>query len=155
MADLDGGFDATKHDDPGFDPLPEGNYTLIIEASEMKTTKAGTGTGINMKFQVVEGEHKGRTFFKWLNYTNPNETAQKIGRAELAMLCRAVNIPQPKDTMELHNIPFAAHVTVKPGRDGYDPSNDIKKAVSKSAAGELGESEKKEDAKAGGAPWAK
>lgn len=153
MADLTG-FNANEHDDPGFDPLPEGHYLLIIEASEMKPTKAGTGTGINMKFQVVDGEHKGRAFFKWINYKNPNETAQKIGRAELAMLCRAVLKPNPKDTMELHNIPFAAHVTVKPAKDGYDASNDIKKAVPKSELASL-TGDKPEAAGAGAAPWAK
>lgn len=152
MADLTG-FNANEHDDPGFDPLPEGHYLLIVEASEMKPTKAGTGTGINMKFQVVDGDHKGRGFFKWINYKNPNDTAQKIGRAELAMICRACNKPQPKDTMELHNIPFAAHVVVKPGRDGYDPSNDIKKAVPKSDLATL-TGDPKEEAKAGDAPWA-
>lgn len=153
MADLTG-FNANEHDDPGFDPLPEGHYLLIIEASEMKPTKAGTGTGINMKFQVVDGDHKGRAFFKWINYKNPNDTAQKIGRAELAMLCRAVLKPNPKDTMELHNIPFAAHVIVKPAKDGYDPSNDIKKAVPKSELASL-TGDKPEAAGAGAAPWAK
>lgn len=153
MADLTG-FNANEHDDPGFDPLPEGHYLLIVEASEMKPTKAGTGTGINMKFQVVDGDHKGRGFFKWINYKNPNDTAQKIGRAELAMICRACNKPQPKDTMELHNIPFAAHVTVKPAKDGYDASNDIKKAVPKSELASL-TGDKPEAAGAGAAPWAK
>lgn len=152
MATLDG-FNANEHDDPSFDPLPEGHYLLIIEASEMKPTKAGTGTGINMKFQVVDGEHKGRGFFKWINYTNPTAQAQKIGRAELAMLCRAVNKPTPKDTMELHNIPFAAHITVKPGEGQYGPSNEIKKAVPKSELASL-TGGKAEAAKAGAAPWA-
>jgi hypothetical protein len=153
MSTLDG-FNANEHDDPGFDPIPEGNYLLIVESSEMKPTKAGTGTGINLKFQVVDGEHKGRGFFKWINYKNPNETAQKIGRAELAMLCRACNKPQPKDTMELHNIPFAAHVVVKPAKGEYDASNDIKKAVPKSELAAL-TGGANEEAKAGAAPWAK
>ena len=153
MADLTG-FNASEHDDPGFEPLPEGVYLLIVESSEMKVTKAGTGQGINMKFQVVDGEKKGQGFFKWINYKNPNDTAQKIGRAELAMLCRACNKPQPKDTMELHNIPFAAHVVVKAGSGGYGPSNDIKKAVPKSELASL-TGDKPEAAGAGAAPWAK
>lgn len=150
------GFNSAQHDDPGFEPLPEGVYVLIIEASEMKPTKAGTGTGINMKFQVVDGEHKGRTFFKWVNYTNANETAQKIGRAELAMLCRAVNVPQPKDTMDLHNIPFAAKVVVTPAEGKYPAGNELKKAVAKSAIAELtGAPAPAAQAGKGGAPWGK
>lgn len=153
MADLTG-FNANEHDDPGFKPLPEGVYLLIIEASEMKPTKVGTGVGINMKFQVVDGDHKGRTFFKWLNYKNPNETAQRIGKSELAMLCRAVLKPNPGDTLALHNIPFAAKVTVRAGKGDYGPSNDIEEAVPKSELASLTGGEKAE-AKAGAAPWAK
>lgn len=154
MARLEG-FDANQHDDPGvFEVLPEMVCLLVIESSDMKPTKAGTGTGISFKFQVVDGEHKGKTFIKWINYNNPSETAQKIGRSELAMLCRACMKPNPQDTMELHNIPFAAHLVVKPGEGSYGPSNDIKKAVPKSELATLN-GKPAETAKAGAAPWAK
>lgn len=149
MATLDK-FNAGEHKDPTFDPLPEGKYLMIVEASELKPTKSGTGNGINVKLQVVEGPFKGRTMFWWLNYTNPNDQAQKIGRAELAMLCRAVNVLTPKDTMELHNIPFCATVGVTPARDGYEAGNKVKKAEPKAAY-----SAAPADAKAGGAPWQK
>lgn len=153
MADIKG-FDSTQHDDPGFDPLPEGNYLMIVESSELKATKAGTGSGINLKLQVIDGENKGRTMFWWLNYNNPNETAQRIGRSELAALCRAVNILQPKDTMELHNIPFVAHVVVTPAKGEYGPGNKISKVESKSAAMAAAAVNTVAPA-AGKAPWAK
>ena len=151
MATLDK-FNASEHDDPGFDPIPEGDYLVIIESSELKPTKAGTGTRINLKLQVIDGAEKGRTVFWGINYTNPNEVAQRIGRAELAMACRAVGILQPKDTMEMHNIPFYARVVVKPADRQYAASNEVKKAVSKA--------EHKAEAPpvaagAGKAPWAK
>lgn len=156
MAELKGGFDSNQHDDPGFEPLPEGDYLMIVESSELKPTKAGTGSGINMKLQVIDGPCKGRTMFWWLNYNNPNETAQRIGRSELASLCRAVNILNPKDTMELHNIPFRAHVVVTPAKDGYDAGNKIKKVESKSAAATAAAINTVSGAPAPGrAPWAK
>lgn len=158
MADIKG-FDSTQHDDPGFDPLPEGNYLMIVESSELKATKAGTGSGINLKLQVIDGENKGRTMFWWLNYINPNETAQRIGRSELAALCRAVNILQPKDTMELHNIPFVAHVVVTPAKDGYAPGNKVKKVESKAefakASQATGVAPVNSGAPGSKAPWAK
>ena len=158
MADIKG-FDSTQHDDPGFDPLPEGNYLMIVESSELKPTKAGTGSGINLKLQVIDGENKGRTMFWWLNYNNPNETAQRIGRSELAALCRAVNILQPKDTMELHNIPFVAHVVVTPAKDGYDPGNKVKKVESKAEFAKASQAAGVAPANSGApgskAPWAK
>lgn len=149
MADLSG-FNAGDHKDPTFEPLPEGKYLMIVESSELKPTKAGTGNGINIKLQVVSGKFKGRTMFHWINYTNPNEQAQKIGRAELAMLCRAVNVLQPKDTMELHNIPFCATIKVTPPRGQYEAGNKLTKAEPKAAF----QAEETADAKAGGAPWA-
>lgn len=150
MADLTG-FNSQDHKDPSFEPLPEGKYLLIVEASEAKPTKAGTGTGINLKFQVVDGKHKGRTFFHWLNYEHASADAQRIGRAELAMLCRAVNVPGAKDTLELHNIPFCGTVKVTPGKDGYGPGNKLAKAEPKAAFAAA----VVPDAKAGGAPWGK
>lgn len=149
MADLSG-FNPGEYKDPTFDPLPEGKYLCIVESSELRPTKAGTGNGINLKLQVVSDKFKGRTFFHWLNYNNPSEEAQRIGRAELAMLCRATGVLNPKDTMELHNIPFCATVKVTPAKDGYDAGNKLAKAEPKAAF-----AAEPVDAKAGGAPWAK
>lgn len=143
-------FNSSEHKDPGFDPLPEGKYLVVVESSEDKPTKKGDGTGLSFKLQVIDGEFKGRTMFWWMNYNNPNETAQKIGRAELAMLCRAVGVLMPKDTMELHNIPFTAHIVVTPARGEYDAGNKVKKAEPKSAY-----AEQPVAAVGGKAPWEK
>ena len=55
-------------------------------------------------------EFKGRNLWARLNLDNPNEIAVKIARAELSALCRAVGVLEPKDSVELHNLPLVISV---------------------------------------------
>jgi len=112
MAQLD--FNA--HDvDPasGFDPIPAGKYVAIITDSEMKATKAGNGQYLELTLQVVEGEHNGRLVWARLNLDNPNRQAVEIARKELSAICHAIGVMTPKDSVELHGIPFIVKVACK------------------------------------------
>lgn len=122
------GFNANDYENPSFKPLPKGCYLLSIKTSEMRPTKNGDGVGIHLELQVMDGRYKGRTFYHWINYEHPSERTQRIGRETLAMICRAVGVLQPKDTVDLHEIPFFAMVEVKPAHNGYDAGNTITKA---------------------------
>ncbi|HPM22960.1 MAG TPA: DUF669 domain-containing protein [Phycisphaerae bacterium] len=117
-----------------FDPIPPGNYTAVITASEMKPTKKGTGQYLELTFQVVEGEHKGRLLWARLNLDNPDAQAVKIARAELSAVCRAVGVLAPKDSVELHNVPLVLKVDCKNRKDTGEPANVIKSYASASAA---------------------
>ena len=112
MADLTG-FDATQEEEmKDFSLLPEGDYEVMITESEMKETKKGDGQFLTLTMQVNEpGELAGRFIWVNLNLDNPNEVSVKISRAELAAICRAVDVIQPDDSEDLHNIPFV--VTLK------------------------------------------
>jgi hypothetical protein len=126
MADL-GGFDPTLVDPASdFDPLPAGKYLAVITDSEMKETKAGTGEYLNIAFEIIEGEHKGRHIWARLNLHNPNATAVKIARAELSAICRAVGVMAPRDSVELHNLPLIITVKCKKRRDTDEVVNEIK-----------------------------
>lgn len=136
MAQVD--FDAhTVAPSVGFEPLPAGDYVAIIEASEIKPTKAGTGTLLQCTIQVIEGAYKNRKLWSRLNYTNPNPTAVQIGRAELSAICRAVGVMTPKDTSELHNRPMIITVGFEKNDKGemqnkitkYAPSGNVQGAV--------------------------
>ncbi len=126
MANLNG-FDANAVD-PNFtfDPVPAGKYTAVITASEMKPTKKGTGQYLELTFQIIEGEHKGRSLWARLNLDNPDATAVRIARAELSAICRAVGVLAPKDSVELHNLPLTIKVGVKNRDDNGEPTNVIK-----------------------------
>ncbi|MFU8817400.1 MAG: DUF669 domain-containing protein, partial [Pseudomonadales bacterium] len=54
-------FDATNiPTESGFEPIPAGDYVAFIEESEIKPTQAGTGFYLQLVWQVLDGEQKGR-----------------------------------------------------------------------------------------------
>lgn len=121
-----GNFDASQVD-PGtpFDPIPAGKYLAVITESEMKATKSGTGQYLELVFEILEGEHKGRKLWARLNLNHPNQTTVKIARAELSAICRAVGVLAPNDSCELHNLPLTLRVKVKKRDDTGDITNEI------------------------------
>ncbi len=120
------GFDANQVEPTNdFEPIPAGKYVAVITESEMKPTKAGTGSYLQLTFQILEGEHKNRLLWTRLNLDNPNATAVQIARSELSAICRAVGVMTPSDSVELHNLPLVIHVRCKtPGRHRRDHQRD-------------------------------
>ncbi len=126
MANLNG-FDARTVDPSAdFEPIPAGKYLAAIVDSESKETKTGSGQYLQLAFQILEGEYKGRFVWARLNLDNPNKTAVKIARAELSAVCHAVGVMAPKDSIELHNIPLVITVKLKKRQDTGELTNEIK-----------------------------
>lgn len=126
MADLRG-FDA-NHVEPSsdFEPLPAGKYLAVITESEMKPTKAGTGSFLQLTFEILDGQFKGRKVWARLNLMNSNDTAVKIAQAELSAICRAVGVLAPNDSVELHNLPLVITVKCKKRPDTGEIANEVK-----------------------------
>lgn len=101
-----------------YDPLPKGDYEMMIVKSDVKPTQAGTGHYIELEMHVLGGEHSGRRHWERLNVDNPNKTAQDIANAALASLCFAIGIEDMTETEQLHDIPFLAHIEI----DKKDPT---------------------------------
>lgn len=95
-----------------YDPLPPGDYDMMIIDSAVKATKNGTGHYLELSMQVISGEHSGRRHWERLNVSNPNKTAEDIAKKALAALCLAVGKPEMEDSEELHDIPFIAVVEI-------------------------------------------
>jgi hypothetical protein len=110
----------------GFDPIPAGWYLVEITKSEMKDTSAGTGRYLTCQLKVLEGEYEGRYLFNLMNLVNPNSTAVEIAQKELASMCEACELDEIEDSTELHGIPMAVRVVIKPESGGYPPKNEIK-----------------------------
>lgn len=126
MADLSG-FDANQVEPTGdFDPIPAGKYLAVITDTEMKPNKAGTGSLLQFTFQIIEGEYQNRLIWTRLNLDNPNATAVQIARSDLSAICRAVGVPSPKDSAELHNLPLVINVRCRKRNDTGDIVNEIK-----------------------------
>ena len=64
-----------------FQPLPEGKYEAVISDSDVKSTRNGSGRYVQLEFEVVSGEHKGRKVWGRYNIENPSADAVRIGRA--------------------------------------------------------------------------
>ena len=66
-----------------------------------------------------------------------NSEAVRIARADLAAICHAVNVMQPRDTIELHNLPLTIVVKCRKNQDdeivneikGYAPKASLSGVV--------------------------
>lgn len=126
MADLSG-FDANQVEPSAdFEPVPAGKYLAVVTASEQKDNKAGTGSYLQLTFQIIDGPFKNRLLWARLNLDNPNATAVQIARAELSAICRAVGVLAPNDSVELHDLPLVIHVRCKKRSDTGEITNEIK-----------------------------
>ena len=107
MANLSG-FNANEVDPiVGFDPVPEDKYIAIITASQTKPTKNGSGSYLELTFDIIDGKYTGRKVWTRLNLENPNSTAVKMARGELS-LSAGRGVPQPQDSVQLQ-LPLCYH----------------------------------------------
>jgi hypothetical protein len=129
------GFNANNVDPAtDFEPIPAGKYLAVITDSEMKPTKSGSGHYLELTFQVIDGPYKNRMLWSRLNLDNPNAQAVQIAQGELSAICRAVGVMQPKDSIEIHNLPLLVTVKCKRREDTGDVVNEIKGYAKKEAA---------------------
>ena len=147
MADL-GNFDAREVEPMDtFEPIPAGDYIAAIVESQFKPTKSGNGRYLELKFQVLEGEHKGRNLWARLNLYNPNELAVKMANSDLADICNAVGIPAPGDSCELHDLPMQVKVKLRKRQDNGEMTNEIAGYSKRPAPGQAPQ------AKSDAMPW--
>jgi len=139
MANLNG-FDANQVEPTAsFEPLPAGKYLAAVTGSQMKPTKNGDGSYLELEFTVLEGEHKDRKIWDRLCINHSNAMTVKIARGTLSAICRAVGVMQPRDSVELHNLPLQINVKVKKRDDTGELTNEIKGYAKKDAAAANGQ----------------
>ena len=154
-------FDSTTVESGDFEPIPVGEYRAMITASEMKDTAAGRGDKrLELRFEIVDGKHKGRLLFENLNLirvgkTDKDATTIKIAQQRLKMICEAVGKTHIKDSAELHNKPMLINVVIEAGSGTYKDRNAIKtyKALGPIAAPAAPVAPPSEDTPAGVMPW--
>ena len=104
---------ATVEPATDFDVYPPGEYPVLIEAAEVKQTKAGTGHLLRLTMQILDGPHRGRKLFDNINLQNPSAQCTEIGMRTLSALGRAIGLQAITDTDQLLNQVVVAHVKVK------------------------------------------
>lgn len=133
MADLSG-FDAEQVEpNQDFEPIPAGEYVAVAVNSEFKRTQSGNGEYLEITWEIMDGQFRGRRLWDRLNLKNPNEKAVQIAQGTLSSICRAVGVLRPRDSAELHNKPVLVKVELKERNDkpgqmtnevkGYKPTS--------------------------------
>ena len=118
MAQLPNAFNAAEvppSDD--FSALPAGDYRVIVEDSEMKQTKAGTGQYLQLTYNVLDGQYAGRKLWDRLNLVNPNSTAVEIAQRSLSAICHATGVINLTDSAQLHGKVLVAKVGMQKDSD--------------------------------------
>jgi len=161
MADLNG-FNANDYEDDfmDFEPIPAGKYPMAITASELKPTKAGDGSYIELELTVVDGEFEGRKVWDRLCINHPKEQTQTIARGKLSSICKAVDVILPQDSCELHNIPLLVKVKQKKREDNGEMTNEVSyyssiEKHSQPANQAAGQSQKKSAGNSDTPPWSR
>lgn len=129
MTDLDKDFKWDENE-RSYDLLEKGRYKMICIESEIKKTKNGQGTYINLRWEVVDHERAGASVYDTMIIVyeggkNPVATVA-IGKAKLAQVTKALNMPvfSFKDTSQLHYKELLCDVEIDPN-PGYKPKNVI------------------------------
>lgn len=117
MGNLEG-FDATQVEPTvAWEPIPAGDYPAMMTVSEFTSTAKGDGSFLFVEFEVLDGEHKGKTVQDRLNLDNPNPKAVGIAKATLSAICHATGIMNPKDSTDFHDKPVMIKVIIEERND--------------------------------------
>ena len=160
MANLSNLVDLTASPESQFEPLPSGDYPVVVVGSEVKTTKRGDGQYLELQMQVMSGAYSGRTLWSRVTLSNPNATATQIGQQQLAQLRHATGQMQLSDSQQLHGVPVQArveHVKADPSKHRDRDGNEVRSfkalAGATSAQPVAAHRPAAPAAPAGGLPW--
>ena len=142
-------------EDRDFSPIPAGWYTAAIVGADVRTTKAGTGNYIAVRFDIIGPEHQGRVVWCNLNTRNPSPKAEEIGRQQLGDIMRAIGLPKLEDTDQMLGGNLSIKVTVKDDPT-YGPGNEVKafKSIEGSSPPAATPTVASDKAPAASPPWA-
>ena len=127
MAFLNEAYDVNElpQGNGNFDPLPPGWYHANITGAELKSTKAGNGQYIAVRYDITGPTHQGRVVFGNLNIRNQNIKAEEIGRAQLGELIRSIGVATLKDTDQLLGKSVQIKLDISQ-QGGYEPRNEVR-----------------------------
>jgi hypothetical protein len=137
MGNLGKVFDKAPSDD--YVPLPEGWYTASITKAEVKPTKDGTGSYLNVGYSILGPTHQGRIVFGMITISNKNVKSEEIGEQDMAKLRLSVGIVRLTDSDQL----VGKNLSIKLGiqkSDDFGDKNTVRgyKAIEGSAPPALG-----------------
>ena len=133
MADLgfgDSGYDANAPENNQANVIPKADYRAVIVKSDKVATKDGKGFRLTLQFQILEGEFKNKIIFEglnlWLAETDDKKReAVKIAKGQFSELCRAVNVINPRDSAQLHDLPVTIKVGIQEAKGDFPARNKV------------------------------
>lgn len=119
-------FDATQVDPiEAMEAIPAGWYNAMIDESEIKPTKNGEGSYLQIRFTILDGQYAKRKVYTCLNINNKNASAQEIAYRQLSAIAHAIGDLQIQDSQQLHGKPMKIRVTFQAATGEYEASNGI------------------------------
>ncbi len=115
MADLKGFRPDPTPPNPsksGKGPIPAGQYLVMATSSELRDTKAKTGQYLEVEFTILEGDQKDLRVWNKFNIVNPNPEAERISKEQLSALAHAVQVLNPRDSVDFHGKPLWIRVGI-------------------------------------------
>jgi hypothetical protein len=120
----------------GNDVLPKGEYVAQIIDASVSQPKSGDGCGINLTWQITQGEYEGRYVWQRITFQHSSNQAQQIGRKQLKDLCVATSVNEPVDNVEVFKfIPCRILLGIEKDKDGvYPDKNKVTRVLSLGSA---------------------
>lgn len=113
-----------------FAALPKGWYRALITESKGRETQNGGGRYLQLTYDIIEGEYKGRKVWGMYNVKNDNEMAVKIGLSDLATLSEVLDHPEPfKFENDFHRFVKDKTLMIKLGQRKDKQSGDLKNRI--------------------------
>lgn len=161
MANLNGMYNPDAEASNG-GKLPSGEYLAQIVASDMKPTKTG-GEYLELEYQVIDGEMKGRKHWERLNLVNKSDKVVEIANRQFASIREATGVANPTQSEQLHYKPHLIrieyHAAGTPDRNGnprqYEEAQIKGYRKADSAAVATAATQSAPVPASGGAPWRK
>ena len=115
-----------------YDLIPAGWYDATITKADVNPTKSGTGSKIDIRYDITGPTQQGRVMFGSVNIRNQSVKAEEIGRQELADIMRAIGLERITDSDQLIGAPICIKIKIK------EPSEQDKAAGYTEARNEIG-----------------
>ncbi len=110
---------------------PAGAWTpakqrVTVEGADVKQTKSGEGTYVEIQFRAMEGPNENRVHWERYNISNPNPEAERIAKASFASLCLALGVPKVTDTDQLIGRQCVIETNVANRKDTGEPQTRVR-----------------------------
>jgi hypothetical protein len=124
-------FDPETQEGSQFNVLPKGEYVAQVIDVKVSPHSTGDGYGINLTWQICEGEHENRCVFQHITFQHSSAQAQQIGRQQLKDLCVATGVTEHVNDVEIFKfIPCRIRLGIEKDRDGiHDDKNKVARVL--------------------------